>query len=62
MLENIELRLYARKHQVPLWRVAKELGISEPTLYIRLRGEMGAEETARFTRAVDTLAKDGKKV
>ena len=62
MLENIELRLYARKHQVPLWRVAKELGISEPTLYIRLRGEMSAEETARFARAVDTLAKDGKKV
>ena len=62
MLENIELRLYARKHQVSLWRVAKELGISEPTLYIRLRGELDAEETARFTRAVDTLAKDGKKV
>jgi len=62
VLENIELRLYARKHQVPLWRVAKELGISEPTLYIRLRGEMGTEEAARFTRAVDTLAKDGKKV
>jgi len=60
MIENIELRLYARKHQVPLWRVAKELGISEPTLYIRLRGVLTEEEIACFMRAVDALAKEGK--
>ena len=60
MIENIELRLYARKHQVPLWRVAKELGISEPTLYIRLRRVLTEEETACFMQAVDALAKEGK--
>ena len=55
MKENIELRLYARRHQVPLWMIAKHLGISEPTLYIRLRTKFTDAQDMEFRKAVDAL-------
>ena len=41
---NEEIRKAATSAKVPLWRVAVEMGISEPTMTRKLRIELPAEE------------------
>jgi hypothetical protein len=57
---NQNMRLYARRRSVALWRVAKALGVSEPTLYIRLRTPYTREQQKEFKDAVNRVAQEGK--
>ena len=41
---NQAIRREARACNVPLWRIAVRLGISEPTMTRRLRAELPADE------------------
>ncbi|HNX82774.1 MAG TPA: hypothetical protein PKL77_11585 [Candidatus Omnitrophota bacterium] len=55
MKPNLDLRFYAQKHRVPLWKVAKAMGISEPTIIRRLREEFTDAQKAEFMRAVISI-------
>lgn len=55
-MENIEVRRAARIAGVPLWRVAQQAGISEPTLTRWLRVPLSKEREARLLKAISELA------
>lgn len=52
---NLDLRRAAKAAGVPLWRIALELGVSEPTLTRWLRTELDEDRRARFLAAVSKL-------
>ena len=56
MLANDELRKTARRFGVPLWMVAAEMGISEPTMTRRLRRELPEAEQRKILNIVSDLA------
>jgi hypothetical protein len=60
MKPNIDLRFYAQRFGVPLWKVAKAYGHSEQTLYRNLRSELDEKGKAEFRAIVDRLAQEGK--
>jgi hypothetical protein len=53
----MDLRLYARGHGVPLWRIAQEFGFSEQTMIQRLRKVYSKEDADEFRRIVDKLSR-----
>ena len=57
MKPNMNLRLYARGHGVPLWRIAQEYGFSEQTMIMRLRKQYSKEDADEFMRIVDKLSR-----
>ena len=57
MLANSELRKAARSCGVPLWMLAAELGISEPTMTRRLRQELPTKEREKLLSIVVDIAK-----
>jgi hypothetical protein len=57
MKPNMDLRLYARGHGVPLWRIAQEYGFSEQTMIMRLRKQYSKEDAEEFMRIVDKLSR-----
>jgi len=59
MKPNMDLRLYARGHGVPLWRIAQEYGFSEQTMIMRLRKQFSEEDSADFKAKVDKIAAEG---
>lgn len=52
---NKELREAARKAQVPFWAVAKEMGISEPTMTRKLRQELSEAEKQKISWIIERL-------
>lgn len=58
-MKNSDLRKKARKARVPLWKVADELGVSEPTMTRRLRYELSGKDREKFLAAVEKLASEG---
>lgn len=60
MKPNIDLRFYAQRFGVPLWKVAKAYGYSEQTLYRNLRSELDEKAKAEFRAIVDRLAQEGR--
>lgn len=52
---NTELRRTAKAAGVPLWKIARELGISEPTMTRMMRTELDEDQRARFLAAVAKL-------
>lgn len=56
MKPNMDLRFYAKGHGVTLWQIAKQYGVSEPTIIRRLRVPFNAEQKAEFRAAVEKLA------
>jgi hypothetical protein len=56
---NIELRLEARRNDIPLWKVAKFLNIGENTLYRWLRSELNDETRGNILRAISKI-KEGQ--
>lgn len=56
MKPNIDLRFYAQRFGVPLWKIAKAYGYSEQTLYRNLRSELDEKGKAEFRAIVDRLA------
>lgn len=57
-MANMQIRLAARGAGVPLWRIAQEMGISEPTITRKLRKELPEEEQARILTIIERI-KDG---
>ena len=53
---NMELRVYAKKKAVPLWKIAIHMGFSDNTLYRRLREQQAIQFVEAFKKAVDTIA------
>jgi len=55
MVPNLDIRRRARAAGVPLWQLAKALGISEPTITRRLREELDGEEKERYIQLINSL-------
>ena len=55
---NQAIRREARACNVPLWRIAVRLGISEPTMTRRLRRELPEEERQKILDVIHQLAEE----
>ena len=60
-MPNLDIRFKAKSLGVPLWKVAKEMGIGENTLYRKLRRELSVEEKKRFFAAIQKIAAEQAK-
>lgn len=58
-LANPDIRSAARASHVPLWMLAKHLGISEPSMTRKLRFELSADEREKMLAAIEEL-KEGR--
>lgn len=56
---NEKLKLRARGAGVPLWRIAQELGVSEPTITRWLRVPLSAGREAEILAVIKRLSKEG---
>lgn len=54
-MENEEIRLAARKHGVPVWKIARELGVSEQTLYRWFRVPLSKETEKAVWESIERL-------
>ena len=57
-MENEAIRKAARIAGVPLWRVADEVGISEPTISRWLRRPLSPEREAMLLAAISRLSEE----
>lgn len=57
-MANKEIRKAARVADIPLWRIAAELGISEPTMTRWLRTELPEERRLQVLTAIEKLSKE----
>ena len=55
---NREIRIYLMEHNIRHFELAKKIGLSETTLYRRLREELPTEEKDRFISALIEIAKE----
>lgn len=55
MIENFEIRWYMRSHQVPGWKVARALEISDMTFYRMLRCPLKDYEIEMLKQTVDSI-------
>ena len=58
-MENRKIRVAARVAGVPFWKIARKIGISEPTLTRWLRVPLDVDREAQILAAIDELAKEG---
>jgi transposase-like protein len=56
--ENKLIRKKARAADVPLWKIAQALGISEPTLTRWLRFPLPADKEQRILTAISELTQE----
>jgi hypothetical protein len=61
LMENMDIRLKARGAGVPLWRIAKVLKVSEPTLTRKLRTVLSPDEKAKISTIIAELSHGGKR-
>lgn len=57
MLANESLRKKAKKSGIPLWMIAEEMGVSEPTMTRLLRRELPEKEQRKILNIVADLAR-----
>lgn len=55
-LANEDVRRMARRNDVPQWKIAAALGISEPTLCRWLRFELSSEKKHRIVHVIQELS------
>lgn len=55
-MENKDIRLKAKGAGVPLWAIARELRISEPTMTRKLRVPLDEEEKKRILNIIEKLS------
>lgn len=58
MKENMNVRRAARVAGVPLYRIAAEIGISEPTMQRWLRFPLPTDKEARIMAAISKLEQE----
>lgn len=56
--ENLEVRKSARAAGVPLWAIAKTIGVSEPTLTRWLRFPLPEDKERRIMAAIAALSQE----
>lgn len=56
-MKNKDIRNYARSHNVKLWHIADELGITDSSLSRKLRYELSDEAKQQIFKIIDALAK-----
>ena len=54
-MTNMKIRFKAQELGVPLWRVAQQMGISEPTMTRRMRKQLSAEEEQAVLAAIEAV-------
>lgn len=54
-MENENIRKRAKTAGIPLWRIAAELGVSEPTIIRRLRFSLSDERKKKIETAIKRL-------
>ena len=59
MDNNVRIRRAARAAGIPLWRVAQEVGVSEPTITRWLRVPLTAEREEKLEKAIIRLDPEG---
>ena len=57
LLENGRVRAAAKSGGIPLWRIADELGISEPTMTRWLRVPLSTEKEEQMLAVIKRLSK-----
>jgi len=55
-MSNLDIREAAKAKGVPLWSIAKHLGISEPTMTRKLRTELPEAEKKRMLDVIEVIA------
>jgi len=55
-MPNRELRKLARINEIPQWKIAQRLGVTEMTLYRWMRVELDPEKSERIRQAITALA------
>ncbi|MFA7255970.1 MAG: helix-turn-helix domain-containing protein [Kiritimatiellales bacterium] len=55
--ENIEVRMKVRRAGITLWEIARELDVSEPTLYRWLRADLDPDVLSKINKAIEKLDK-----
>ena len=55
MKENQKVRDAARIANIPLWKVADEVGISEPTFMRWMRYPLSVDKEQRVMQAIETI-------
>lgn len=58
-MANETIRRMAKGSGVPLWRIAVQLGVSEPTITRWLRVPLPADKEARIRAAIKEIAGEG---
>lgn len=53
---NKDIREYAKKHNIPLWRIASKLGINDGNFSRKLRTELPEEKKTEIMAIIDELA------
>lgn len=59
-MENYMIRQRAKAHGVPLWKIAAEIGVSEPTLTRWLRFPLPPTKEQRIEQAICILSREVK--
>ena len=52
-MKNKKVRVAMMENDVPQWKLAKMLGVSENTVWRRLREELPEEEQTRLVRIIE---------
>ena len=60
-MENLMVRERAKKQKVSLWRIATEIGISEPTITRWLRVPLSQQKEKLILDAISKLSREGAK-
>lgn len=57
-MKNKDIRDYANKHKVALWKIADKLNIFDSTFSKKLRKELSIEYKEKIYIIIDELSKD----
>ena len=61
MLNNADVRSYAKEHGVKLWELAAFMHVSDMTITRKLRAELTGAEKAVLRKHIDSIATDKAK-
>ena len=59
-MANNDIRLLAKSNNVPLWKVAKKLNISDPTMTRLMREELPEAEKQKIISIIKEIAKENE--
>lgn len=57
-MKNTRIRMKLMEHNVKIWELAKLLGVSEMTIYRRLREELPEEEQSKIISLIEQSGGD----